>query len=176
MAWHGMAAAVAAGDKLQVTVPPWRFCARDHIQNQWTNAHQLRGSPPIKVGWLCKSKSLRPIALGSWNFLCRFQHGMALSGNFCGPMHYVLPGEKTQNTTFAAPVRLRLVSKNHKKLIQFFYETFILTGAAKMGEKEFFLNLKIIFFIFLLVRIVSFTVISFHTLLKGGTCYQKMYK
>ena len=63
---------------------------------------------------------------------------MALSGNFCGPMHYVLPGEKTQNTTFAAPVRLRLVSKNHKKLIQFFYKTFILTGAAKMGEKVFF--------------------------------------
>ena len=68
-------------------------------------------------------------------------------------MHYVLPGEKTQNTTFAAPVRLRLVSKNHKKLIQFFYKTFILTGAAKMGEKVFFLNLKIIFCIFLLVRI-----------------------
>ena len=77
------------------------------------------GSPPLKVGWLCKSKSLRPIALGGWNFLCRFQKDMALSGNFCGPMHYVLPGEKTQNTTSAAPVMLRLVSKNHKKIIQF---------------------------------------------------------
>ena len=68
-------------------------------------------------------------------------------------MHCVLPGEKTPNTTFAAPVRLRLVSKNHKKLIEFFHKSVILTVAAKMGEKAFFLNLKIIFCIFLLVRI-----------------------
>ena len=96
------------------------------------------GSPPIKVGWLCKSKSLRPIALDSWNFLCRFQIDMALSGNFFGAMQCVLPGEKTPNTTFAAPVRLRLVSKIHKKLIEFFHKSVILTVAAKMGEKAFF--------------------------------------
>ena len=56
------------------------FCRFDSCAS--TTARQLRGSPPIKVGWLCKSKSLRPIALDSWNFLCRFQIDMALSGNF----------------------------------------------------------------------------------------------
>ena len=111
----------------------------------------INGFSPIKVGWLCKSKSLRPIALDSWNFLCRFQIDMALSGNFFGAMQCVLPGEKTPNTTFAAPVRLRLVSKIHKKLIEFFHKSVILTVAAKMGEKAFFLNLKIIFCIFLLI-------------------------
>ena len=78
---------------------------------------------------------------------------MALSGNFFGAMQCVLPGEKTPNTTFAAPVRLRLVSKIHKKLIEFFHKSVILTVVAKMGEKAFFLNLKIFFCIFLLVRI-----------------------
>ena len=53
-------------------------------------------------------------------------------------MHCVLSGEKTPNTTFAAPVRLRLVSKIHKKLIEFFHKSVILTVAAKMGEKAFF--------------------------------------
>ena len=41
--------------------------------------------------------------------------------NFFGAMRCVLPGEKTPNATFAAPVRLRLVSKIHKKLIEFFH-------------------------------------------------------
>ena len=63
---------------------------------------------------------------------------MALSGNFFGAMPCVPPGEKTPNTTFAAPVRLRLVSKIHKKLIEFFHKGVILTVAAKMGEKAFF--------------------------------------
>ena len=63
---------------------------------------------------------------------------MALSGNFFGAMRCVLPGEKTPNATFAAPVRLRLVSKIHKKLIEFFHKIVILTVAAKMGEKAFF--------------------------------------
>ena len=63
---------------------------------------------------------------------------MALSGNFFGAMQCVLLGEKTPNTTFAAPVRLRLVSKIHKKLIEFFHKSVILTVVAKMGEKAFF--------------------------------------
>ena len=62
---------------------------------------------------------------------------MALSGNFFGAMQCVLPGEKTPNTTFAAPVRLRLVSKIHKKLIEFFHKSVILTVVAKMGENHF---------------------------------------
>ena len=46
--------------------------------------------------------------------------------------------KKTPNTTFTAPVRLRLVSKIHKKLIEFFHKSVILTVVAKMGEKAFF--------------------------------------
>ena len=61
--------------------------------------------------------------------------------------------KKDFSSIFVAPVRLRLVSKIHKKIIEFFHKSVILTVAAKMGEKAFFLNLKIIFCIFLLVRI-----------------------
>ena len=52
--------------------------------------------------------------------------------------------KKTFSPSFAAPVRLRLVSKIHKKIIEFFHKSVILTVAAKMGENDFFLNLKII--------------------------------
>ena len=82
-------------------------------------ALQLFGSPPIKNTQLWNVRSRCTFVIGSSNFLCRFQYVMALSSNFFGPVHYVLPGKKTQNTTFAAPVKLRLVSKNHKKLIHF---------------------------------------------------------
>ena len=84
-----------------------------------TSALQLFGSPPIKNTQLWNVRSRCTFVIGSSNFLCRFQYVMALSSNFFGPVHYVLPGKKTQNTTFAAPVKLRLVSKNHKKLIHF---------------------------------------------------------
>ena len=83
------------------------------------SALQLFGSPPIKNTQLWNVRSRCTFVIGSSNFLCRFQYVMALSSNFFGPVHYVLPGKKTQNTTFAAPVKLRLVSKNHKKLIHF---------------------------------------------------------
>ena len=63
--------------------------------------------PPIKTAWLWKSKSLRPIALGSWKFVCRFQYAMPLSDNFFGPVHYVLPGKKNKHHfRWFAPVKI----------------------------------------------------------------------
>ena len=53
-----------------------------------------------------------------------------------GPVHYVLPGKQTIKTTSAAPIKLRLFSKNHKQNYIFFHKSLILTGAAKMNNKE----------------------------------------
>ena len=92
---------------------------RVFAEKRQCNALQLFGSPPIKNTQLWNVRSRCTFVIGSSNFLCRFQYVLSLSSNFFGPMHYVLPGKKTQNTTFAAPVKLRLVSKNHKKLIHF---------------------------------------------------------
>jgi len=41
---------------------------------------------------------------------------MALSGNFFGPVQYVLHGEKIKKVTFAGLLKSGLVPKNHKKL------------------------------------------------------------
>ena len=97
----------------------WTKSLKENIFIYGLNALQLFSSPPIKNTQLWNVRSRCTFVIGSSNFLCRFQYVMALSSNFFGPVHYVLPGKKTQNTTFAAPVKLRLVSKNHKKLIHF---------------------------------------------------------
>ena len=108
-------------------------------------------TPPIKNNQLWSVRSQCTLVVESWNFLCRFQNGMALFGNFFGPLHYVLHGEKIWNATSAGLQQSRLVPKNHKKLNKNCHNFFVCCKVAKMGEKVFFLNLKIIFCIFLLI-------------------------
>ena len=115
------------------------------------NAQWVSGYPPIKNNQLWSVRSQCTLVVESWNFLCRFQNGMALFGNFFGPLHYVLHGEKIWNATSAGLQQSRLVPKNHKKLNKNCHNFFVCCKVAKMGEKVFFLNLKIIFCIFLLI-------------------------
>ena len=111
----------------------------------------VSGYLPIKNNQLWSVRSQCTLVVESWNFLCRFQNGMALFGNFFGPLHYVLHGEKIWNATSAGLQQSRLVPKNHKKLNKNCHNFFVCCKVAKMGENGFFLNLKIIFCIFLLI-------------------------
>ena len=54
---------------------PWEIHVKG-IYSPWGHCTSINGFPPIKVGWLCQSKSLRPIAQGSWNFCVGFVQGL----------------------------------------------------------------------------------------------------
>ena len=94
-------------------------------------------TPPIKNNQLWSVRSQCTLVVESWNFLCSFQNGMALFGNFSGPLHYVLHGEKIWNATFAGLHQSRLVPKIHKKLNKNCHKICVVQS-SKNGWKGFF--------------------------------------
>ena len=71
----------------QTDVATWAETAKQIV------ALQLMGYPPLKLADFGNKNLSDPLRQEA-EFLCRFQYAMALSGNFFGPMHYILPGKQ----------------------------------------------------------------------------------
>ena len=79
---------------------------------------------------------------------------MTLSGNNFGPVHYVLPGEKKINVTWAGLLKSRLIPKNNEKKNRKKYRKIIRLSKVACAEIQAFIILSSRTFNFLVAQSV----------------------